>query len=153
MPLVVSAAQTWNINPGLALQLGVGNNLTNIPVVVGANLVVTGLVQFVNASELQVGNSTITLSSPATMLDFSESINSSCYFAVGYSGAATVNQSAGTVNLYSHSTSTGALLLGGQGSTVGGAGTYNLNGGTLQDTNTKTADYVSVGDGTGNVAL
>lgn len=144
-PVTTSGAQVWNIGSGRTLNFA----LSNQAVVVGGDLVINGNVKF-NSKEFRIGTSTISITNPGTTLDFSPSVTAGCAFTVGFSGSGSVvTQSVGTVNLYKNSTSTGALLLGGEGSTTGGPGTYNISGGVLQDTNKATADYFSIGDGSG----
>lgn len=148
VPLTVpsGAPQSWNLAPGRALNFVIG---TGSSIQVGSDLSINGIVRF-DAKDLRIGAggpATVWLTNANTLLDFSRGALS---FTVGYGNNCTVNQTAGKVNLYKSSTSTGALLLGANGG--GSTGIYNLNGGAIVDTNTVN-DYFSIGDGSANVGI
>lgn len=149
VPLTIPAGapQSWNIAPGRTLNFGIG---TGSSIQISSDLTINGVVRL-NAKDFRIGVSgpmTLTITNANTLLDFSAGALS---LSVGYGNDCTVNQNAGVVNLLKNSTSTGALLLGASGSGI--TGTYNLNGGVLQDTNPATADYLSIGDANADVGV
>ncbi|MGH7951167.1 MAG: hypothetical protein ACREFE_04515, partial [Limisphaerales bacterium] len=105
VPLITSAAQSWNIAPGRTLSFDIG---TSSSVLIENDVAVNGDAQILHSKDFRVGDySTLYLTNDNTVLDFSPSSGLSLsvgYSGNGLSGDGTVIQTAGVVKLYKNST-------------------------------------------------